>query len=214
MAKKNRSEEELSHIEDDTFAKGKKVKVDFDDEVIRAFDLVLDSDEKIEKAIKPEKAKVYLSNIFSLVMPFLIMALFIVLVFCLPSEEKASTGEIILATVLPSSLFVLSLVLVLIVSHLYYKNTFFASTNKRLIIRTGIFGVDYKSVDLENITANNIVESVLDKMLKKGTGTIKFMVLAEAVGIENRAFAFSHIKNPYDVCKEIKERIDIVKSKQ
>ena len=51
-------------------------------------------------------------------------------------------------------------------------------------------------------------------MLKKGTGTIKFMVLAEAMSMENRQFAFSHIKNPYEVCKEIKEKIDLVKDKK
>ncbi|MBR2909465.1 MAG: PH domain-containing protein [Clostridia bacterium] len=208
MAKKDK---QMSHIEDDSLAKSKKSKVDFDDEVIRVFDSIIDSDEKIEKAYKPDKVKVYFSNILSLVVPFLIMALFVVLVFCLPSEEKASRGEIILASVLPSSLFVLSLVGVLVVSHLYYKNTFFAYTNKRLIVRTGIFGTDYRSVEYENILSNNIVESGLDKMLKRGTGTIRFMVNAEVLSAETYKFAFNHIKAPYDVSKEIKAKIDAEK---
>lgn len=203
--KADKKEEQINHIEDEALKSGKKEKSNFEDEVIRAFDPILDSDEKVIKAYKPCKAVIYATNICSLTIPFLVLGLFLTLVFCLPGQAPATNVEIILAAVIPTSLYLMSLALLLVFNCYYHKNTFFAYTNKRIIICSGVLGVDYRSLDLENIAASNVTVSVLDKLLKKNTGTIRFNGSAVNGAI---SYAFTHIEKPYEVYKEIKNYIE------
>lgn len=207
MAKKN-----LNHIEDNDFKKNKKDKPSFDDEVIRVFDPVLDTDEKIVKAYKPNKAKVFLSNILMGLIPFLCLALLAVLLLTIPSGVEVSTQEIVLCIILPCVVAIFSIALNLWFTALYYKNTYFAYTNKRLIICSGIFGVDYRSLDIKSIGASDVYVSLLDKLLKKNTGSLKFGSNSSPINSSyEKAYMFSHIKEPYEVYKEIKKHIEDVK---
>ena len=97
---------------------------------------------------------------------------------------------------------------------LYFKNTYYAYTNKRIIIRTGIFGVDFKSLDLDNIGASDVYVSLLDKLIRKHTGTIKFGSNSSPINGTNGNYMFAHIEGPYEVYKEIKNFINEVQNKQ
>ena len=98
---------------------------------------------------------------------------------------------------------------------LSYKNTYYAYTNKRVIIRKGIIGVDYKSLDLDMIGVVTVNVGVLDKIMQKNTGTICYGSMASPVGGQNGPmFRFSHIVNPYEIYKEIKTVIDEYKNKK
>jgi hypothetical protein len=95
---------------------------------------------------------------------------------------------------------------------MYYYKLFYAYTNKRVIIRTGIFGVDYKSLDMAMIGAVNVYVSLLDKILQKNTGTLTFGSMASpmmtASGQAGSMFRFANIEMPYDLYREIKNAID------
>ena len=97
---------------------------------------------------------------------------------------------------------------------IYYKNLYYAYSNKRIIIRSGIFGVDYRSLDMGMIGAVNVYVSLYDKIIHKNTGSISFgstaspMVSAKG----GSSYNFSHIVMPYETCKEIKYYIDEFKN--
>ena len=112
------------------------------------FNDILDKDEQIVKVIKPSKGR-YLK---APIMPFAIpifwphLILFMVLtLFTLPFFYLHG-----------------------------YKNLYYAYTNKRLIIRKGIIGVDYKTLDYKYITASSVNVGFLDKGRHITTGTLSF----------------------------------------
>ena len=93
--------------------------------------------------------------------------------------------------------------------------TYYAYTNKRVIIRKGIFGVDYKSLDMSMIGAVDVSVTLLDKIVHKNTGTIAFGSMANPMGNQNGfMFKFAHVYNPYETYKEIKTVIDEFKNKK
>ena len=174
------------------------------------FSVVLDNDEKIVKTFKPVKAKLWCSNLLGTIL-FVIwfIGLATISIF-LPNEM----GEIIdrIYLLIPLGIFVLIIIITCIFTAVYYHNLCYAYTNKRIIIRSGIFGVDYKSLDMGMIGAVNVNVSVLDKMIRKNTGTITFGSTASPIGMNQ--YRFAHVANPYETCKEIKSTIDAYKNKR
>ena len=61
-------------------------------------------------------------------------------------EEGETVNK--LAVLIPIGCFFVFLGLMILFSIIFYKNVYYAYTNKRVIIRSGIFGVDYKSINL------------------------------------------------------------------
>ena len=176
----------------------------------KLFEKVLDNDEKIIKVFKPNKTKLYLSHMLIVTLSFFIGAVIAVLAIMFPEEGDVTPLWYI---VFPIGGFVILTLGNWILTHIYYKNVFYAYSNKRIIIRSGIFGVDYKSLDLSVIGAVNVYVSLLDKLVKKNTGSLKFGSPSSPIGgEEGSAYGFSHITQPYETCKEIKVFIDKCKN--
>ena len=92
---------------------------------------------------------------------------------------------------------------------LWCNKTVYAWTNKRVLIRTGYIGVDYKSLDLNMVGALSVNVNIVDKILHKNTGTISFGSMASPMTVQNASkFSFSFIRDPYQVYKEVKVYID------
>lgn len=187
------------------------------------FKPVLDNDEKVLKVIKPKKSVMYAkSMIISSIWILLIFACAFVgvLLEMLEDPEVIELGNqttvvwvlILFCIILP---LVINLLLQWALMHVSYKNTYYAYTNKRVIIRKGIFGVDYKSLDLKMIGASVVNVTLLDKILRKNTGSINFGSMASPIsGATVGNFVFANIENPYDFYKEIKSHISSVSSKE
>ena len=170
------------------------------------FEMILDQDEKIEKIFKPYKAKFYFSVMFTAVLTLFIFMIFGVLAVLFP-DEGVVVDKIYL--LIPIGIFVVCVFFVWLFSMLYYKNLYYAYTNKRVIIRSGVFGVDFKSLDMSMIGAVNVYVSLLDKILCKNTGSIMFGSTASPIGNSQAiGYKFNHIKAPYETCKEVKSFID------
>jgi membrane protein YdbS with pleckstrin-like domain len=173
------------------------------------FTHILDEDEKIIKVFKPHKAKLFASAIIlnSLwLFWFMIFGVFAVL---FPDE-----GEVInkIYVLIPIALYLAIIGIIILFTALHYKNVYYAYSNKRIIIRSGIFGVDYKSLDMSMIGAVDVYVSLLDKIMKKNTGSLTFGSAASPVGGNNaNGYRFNHVKMPYETCKEIKSYIDSYK---
>ena len=91
-----------------------------------------------------------------------------------------------------------------------YDKTYYLVTDKRVIIRTGVFGIDFNALDISKISASSVTVSLLDKLHRKNTGTIQF-----GSSVENsvNAYMFTCVKEPYKVHKEIKEFINVSEKK-
>ena len=80
-----------------------------------------------------------------------------------------------------------------------YDNLYYAYTNKRLITRTGSFGVSYRSINYKDVVTTEASTSILDK--KTNTGNISFRGVRHGV-------VFNYIEKPYDVLREIREYVE------
>ncbi|MBR6779301.1 MAG: hypothetical protein IKM43_04090 [Clostridia bacterium] len=165
------------------------------------FDLVLDKDEKIIKVYKPHKLRTW----------FTIIALAVVILLCfIPLIIVGFLNDTGLETLIAVLVIIIPLMLICIpFVSLWYKKTVYAVTNKRILIRTGYIGVDYKSLDFTMLGALTVNVSWVDKLIKKNTGTISFGSMASPMTNQAGAkFSFMHITNPYETYKEIKTIID------
>lgn len=173
------------------------------------FSHILDDDEKIIKVFKPNKGKLFLSSIvlnFMWSFWFLMFGIIAVLV----PEEGVTINKIYV--LIPIGLYVVIFAFLMLFTALHYKNVYYAYSNKRVIIRSGIFGVDYKSLDMSMIGAIDVYVSLLDKIIKKNTGSLSFGSAASPVGGSGASgYRFNHVLMPYETCKEIKSYIDAYK---
>ena len=175
----------------------------------KVFEEILDQDEKILKVIKPHKGKFYTYIGISSFFYGLILALLFLPTCFIESNETVTVFEPIML-IIPAAVFVLTIALTFLFAWLYYKKTFYAYSNKRVLIRTGIIGVDYKSLDLEMIGAVDVNVTLLDKIVHKKTGNISFGSMASPMGYANSRYSsyrFSNIVLPYDEYKIIKNLI-------
>ena len=170
------------------------------------FSHVLDDDEKIVKVFKPNKAKLYLSSVLLHSLWMLFFAVMGVFAILFPEE-----GEYIdpIYVLIPIGIYLAAILIIFGLTALHYKNVYYAYSNKRIIIRSGIFGVDYKSLDMSMIGVVDVYVSLLDKILRKNTGSVTFGSAASPVidGKGGSAYRFNHILMPYETCKEIKSYI-------
>lgn len=171
------------------------------------FQNILDKDEHIVKIYKPDKVKMLISAFFITFIFYLFIAISIIVSLASENTIQYLTSSILV------SLGILAFILLIewFFIHLEHKNIFFAYTNKRIIIRKGIFGIDYKSLDMTMIGAVIVNVSLLDKILKRNTGTISFGSTASPMGQNNFPFSFFNITSPYETYKEIKSVIDDAK---
>ena len=126
-------------------------------------------------------------------------------------EDGMSVNKIYI--LIPIGIYIVLIAFIMLLTALHYKNVYYAYSNKRIIIRSGIFGVDYKSLDMSMIGATDVYVSLLDKIMKKNTGSLTFGSAASPVGGSNNAsgYRFNHVTAPYETCKEIKSYIDSYK---
>lgn len=176
----------------------------------KLFEHILDDDEKIVKVIKPNATKFFTWTVLGTALYLLIFLALGVFACLVPDEGMKPTPELLW---IPFVIYFGIVLLVLLLAILHYKNVFYAYTNKRVIIRSGIFGVDFQTLDMGMIGAVNVHVSLVDKILMKNTGTLTFGSTASPVVSANggSSYKFTHIVMPYETCKEIKSFIDAYK---
>lgn len=85
---------------------------------------------------------------------------------------------------------------------LVHKNTFYAITNKRVMMRSGFWGIDFNAIDYDKISDIQVTVNPLENML--GVGTIR--ISAGKVSSKGSPLTddFIAVSNPYEVFKKIK----------
>jgi hypothetical protein len=85
---------------------------------------------------------------------------------------------------------------------LVFGNTCYAFTNKRILLRTGFWGIDFKSIDFDRLQEIDVTVNPIENLL--GVGTIKmFSGGMTAKGAPTFNF-FIGIDKPYQVYKQLK----------
>ena len=176
------------------------------------FEMILEKDEEIVKVFKPVKAKLLtVGFIWVLAVSVLTYACGIWMLF-IPAVVPAEYWRV--GVIVTAATVILPLLVAAPFILAFYKNRYYAYTNKRIIVRTGVFGIDYKGLDLKAIDAVNVYVSFFDKLVKKNTGSLKFGSKASPMisyGNVSGGYRFTHIEKPYEIYKEIKEYIDTAK---
>ena len=179
---------------------------------------ILDNDEEVKEYFKPNKKRFVLINILFSSLFFLLVfgGIFIaglfgilgIIDFTSDNGEKDLFAPIMLLII--SLPFFVGSILTLVGYAVRYKRALYVVTNKRLIIRSGFIGVDYKSIELKYVGLVNVRVDFLDKLSGGNTGTITFASPAIPMNGQNNvhgAFSFASVENPYDVYKKVKEYI-------
>lgn len=93
---------------------------------------------------------------------------------------------------------------------LVFKHTYYAITDKRVIIQKGWIGRDFEMIDFDQITNAEVNVGVLDKLFGSGnTGSILISTAGSFTqtkqGAVSKPYTLSNVSNPYDVFKFLKQ---------
>lgn len=186
-------------------------------EVNNVFNEILGDDEKILFILKPNKTRfVWLRNFIGRILGVLFGIAFVVL-GAVASEFGIKESDLLMTQIsfiLFGIFFILLVLIEMICAYVMYKNTFYAVSDKRILVRTGIIGVDFRNLDISFVGSVNININLYDKFIKPNTGTISFGSFAAPIASPNAisvAFNFQYVDNPYEVYKTVKKLVDEIK---
>ena len=157
-----------------------------------AFETVKDNDEVIYWSGKPEFIPFILRGV-----PFLVVGL--LAEFFLQGRYIQGAPRFFDM----GTLFFLASALYMVYLFLVYGNTAYAISSKRLMMRSGFFGIDFKAVDYDKISDIEVNVNPIENLF--GVGTIQAFSgrnTEKGARIYDR---FISIANPYEVFKQIKE---------
>ena len=152
------------------------------------FSNILEKDEKIIKAYRPNRKTVWTAVFFWMI----VIPLF-------------------------WPILILGFPIIYPIYRLYLSKRAYAITDRRILVRGGIIGVDYKALGLESVNASVVNVGINDKVARRNTGTLEFGSPSTPIGMTNaqggraNPFRFVHVDNPYQEHKEIQEIIDKVR---
>ncbi len=182
---------------------------------------ILQEDEEIIKVIKPNKTRyVYLGGLAYTLLA-LIPILFMAVPIGMAAESFAEYGTpepLVIELTVVGGLILLGIITTWVGLSMSYKKTFYAYTNKRILIRRGFIGVDYATLDFEMIGGLMVNVNFLDRLMKgsDNPGTITFGSSASPVlytrNGRTAAYAFRNIDHPYEVYRDLKHMVDEYKA--
>lgn len=82
-----------------------------------------------------------------------------------------------------------------------WRNTEYAVTDKRIILRNGLFGYDYQSINYVDIEKVNMQVGFIDRILKVGD----IRIILSGKSDSNRKAAILDIEQPFDVYKRLQK---------
>ncbi|MBP3631291.1 MAG: PH domain-containing protein [Clostridia bacterium] len=128
------------------------------------FNELLDKNEEIQKIEKPNTRRFFIIQfLIALFTMFIISA-------CAMIELVEYYGFGVVWA--PCAISAFCILIYMLLSYSYYKNSFYCITNKRILIRYGIIGVDYKEIDLKEVSVAKVKRIWYDVWFKSKTGTI------------------------------------------
>ena len=179
----------------------------------KIFDPILGRDESVIETFKPNKIREVVLNLVGLVLGIGIFIFLPILCIVLGlANSDGSEGDNPWLMLAPCFIIFGVFLLAGAVGIIFgYKKKAFCVTNKRVIIRSGIIGTDFKTLEFDLVGGISVNVGIFDKMMKPNTGKISFASAASPVlnnGKGVSTYVFTAIENPYDAYKRIKEIYD------
>ncbi len=170
---------------------------------------IVDSDEQILWQGKPNK-KAYILNAVLHMLPFAIVWLVLDgafvgamvgtgVIYELPSWAIAVICVFFAFHLLPVWFWIANIV----TASKRYKNLEYAFSNKRIIVKSGIIGIDYKNIYYSEIASVNLKVGLVDKLLKVGDIYVR--------SSSNSQVLFD-IADPYFITKKLQEIVIDIKT--
>lgn len=181
---------------------------------------ILDENETVQKIFKPNKTKfMWSAGVLSFFYTFYLYIMAYVTIWGSQLDAEGNFNASIAPIVwfVPAICLAVQIVLTIVFAHISYKNRYYAYTESRILIRSGIFGIDFQSLEMKSIGAINVSVSLLDKLVAKHTGTVVFGSNSSPVGFSQKAvstYRFANVVSPYDLSKEIKSKIKSAREEQ
>ncbi len=170
---------------------------------------MIGKDEQILWQGKPKKKAYILSSIFSM-MPFALIWLIFDGGFIVTMIATGAFSEMPLPAIIGICVFfAFHLIPVwiwignIITASRGHKNLEYAFTNKRIIIRSGIIGIDFQNIYYSEIESVNLRVGLSDKMLKVGDVYIKS---------KSKSQVLFDIEDPYFITQKLQEIVIDIKT--
>ena len=174
----------------------------FDKNLLPEFESIKDSDEEILWIDTP----VFLPYLFSGAGKSLYLIAFGIVWFVLATQfgkkaEENSTIFLVLGIIpLLQGLYAFAVKL------LSYSNTAYGYSNKRVMMRTGFIGTDFKTIDYDKISDIEVNVNVIERVFN--VGTVRFFsgrTKSEEDSISKLYDSWISINNPYEIFKMVKQ---------
>lgn len=198
------------------------------------FSNILSEDEKIIEVYKPNKFRAVGLTLIRNAVLFLFMAAIVVVFALIPYFKDLNSSDVTcmvngietsgadckqidqIYLIIPICL--ASLIVVLFFSSVFttlikFNKTFFCYTNKRIIVRTGYFKLEYQFIDYNQISNVELKTDLLDKICKPNTGTIIFTSSEKDSSGNEKTCHFFHVEHPIENYKKIKDYFELNRSK-
>lgn len=97
---------------------------------------------------------------------------------------------------------------------LVFKHTYYAITDKRVIVQTGLIGRDFKLIDFDQVTKLEVNVGFFDQVFGGNTGSILVVTAGSTHTGKGtpKPYVLKHITSPYDVFKLFKKVTHDVKT--
>ena len=174
----------------------------FDKNLLPEFDSIKDKDERIIWTGRPIFVPYILSGLWAYSLYILFSIIWFALGTQVKPENDSSGGLGIWLSLLPLALFLFKFF-----SRLFsFSNTCYAYSDKRVMMRTGFIGTDFKIIDYDKISDVEVTVNFIERAYN--VGTIKFFSGRTKTDDGNTTKLYDDweaIPNPYEVFKQVKQ---------
>jgi len=175
----------------------------FDRNLLLEFETVKDDDENFIWIGKPEFKPFWVNKIIAGIIGItFLIAIFMFNINVMKENEGQKTFVyLVLGLIFIPGIFKY------IADGLAYKNTVYGFSNKRIMMRSGFIGTDFKMIDYDKIIDVEVKVNPIDRYFD--TGTIKFFSGREKIDDEGSSTKlydqWNNIENVYEVFKQVKK---------
>ena len=174
----------------------------FDKNLLPEFDSIKDDDEEILWTDKPKFVPYAITGL-----GFGIGAvIFFILYYVITANSKNSDGTTVEFNWFFAAIPFMFFIWTFFTKIFSYSNTRYAYSNKRIMMRTGFIGTDFKTIDYDKITDMEVTVNIIERAFN--VGSIKFFSGRTEVndGVTKKIFDhWESIPNPYEVFKQVKK---------
>jgi uncharacterized membrane protein YdbT with pleckstrin-like domain len=176
-------------------------------EILPEFEHIKEQDETLLWAKKPRLAPfVLISLFFASLIVLSQMASLYSAVFNLAVYDKPLSDELFSNTFT----FLLVALVVCTWQYLAYKNESYAYSNKRIMVKTGVFNTDFIAVEYKKIIEVSVTINPIENMF--GVGTVRFFT-GKTDKNGSSYDCWQCVENPYEVMKEMNKIISETQQK-